>query len=124
MVDWDGSHKPSRNPRRVSTSLLAKITRTFATNHSYSRFSHASRAKRGNGQAWRVLGLRRASGRPVEIRTDIGAPLAANLAGEQRLDIGQPDVIGPSVRADGRRVATAIVGTIDQETIKYFDIST
>ena len=46
---------------------------------------------------------------------DIGAPLAARLTGEQRLYIGQPDVIGPSVRAHGRRVAASIVGAIDQE---------
>jgi hypothetical protein len=36
-------------------------------------------------------GSRRASGLflPTEIRTDVGASLAANLAGEQRLEIGQ-----------------------------------
>jgi hypothetical protein len=38
-------------------------------------------------------GSRRASGLflPTEIRTDVGASLAANLAGEQRLEIGQAD---------------------------------
>ena len=40
-------------------------------------------------------GSRRAAGLflPTEIRKDVGASLAANLAGEQRLEIGQADVI-------------------------------
>src|SRR5258708_7574287 len=38
------------------------------------------RGGRVTSRAW--WGLRRASGRPVEIRTDIGAVLAAGLAGE------------------------------------------
>jgi hypothetical protein len=37
---------------------------------------------------------------PIEIGPHIGSPLAARLAHEQRLKIGQPDVIGPSVPAD------------------------
>jgi hypothetical protein len=36
---------------------------------------------------------------PMEIRADIGALLAAGLAGKQRLDIGQPDVIRPAITA-------------------------
>jgi hypothetical protein len=63
-------------------------------------------------------GNRRASGLffPAEIRTDIGASLAANVAGKQRLYVGQPDVIRPSVGAHGRRVAALVVRAIDQET--------
>jgi hypothetical protein len=53
---------------------------------------------------------------PVEIRADISASLAANLAGEQRLYIGQPNAIQPSVAADCRPVAAPIVPAIDQET--------
>jgi hypothetical protein len=34
---------------------------------------------------------------PMEIRADISASLTAGLAGELRLQIGQPDVIRPSV---------------------------
>jgi hypothetical protein len=56
-------------------------------------------------------GSRRASGLflPTEIRTDVGASLAANLAGEQRLEIGQADVIRPSVRGHGRPVAALVI---------------
>src|ERR1700730_15058572 len=52
----------------------------------------------------------------MEILAHIGASLAASLAGEPRLDIGQPDVIWPSVAADRRPVAAFVVRAIDQET--------
>jgi hypothetical protein len=55
-------------------------------------------------------------GFPMEIGADIGTFPSASLAGEARLDIGQPDFIRPVVPADGRPVATPIIGTIDQET--------
>ena len=38
---------------------------------------------------------------PMEVRPDIGTTLAAHLADEQRFDIGQPDLIGPRVGAEG-----------------------
>jgi hypothetical protein len=53
---------------------------------------------------------------PMEIRADIGAFPSASLASEARLDIGQPDVVRPSVSANCGRVAAAIVRAIDQET--------
>jgi len=66
-------------------------------------------------------GSRRASGLflPTEIRTDVGASLAANLAGEQRLEIGQADVIRPSVRGYGRPPAGA--SATDAERINLFN---
>jgi hypothetical protein len=39
--------------------------------------------------------------RRLKQRPDIGAPVAADLADEQRLKIGEPDMIGPAV-ASGR----------------------
>ena len=51
---------------------------------------------------------------PIEIRPDIGAFLATRLA--RKFDIGQPDVIGPSIGADRSRMAAMIVRAIDQET--------
>jgi hypothetical protein len=36
----------------------------------------------------------------MEIRPDIGTFRAAGLTDEQRFDIGQPDMIRPSIRAD------------------------
>jgi hypothetical protein len=53
---------------------------------------------------------------PMEIWADIGASLAANLAGKARLDIGQPDVIRPSVAADRCPMAALVIRAIDQET--------
>jgi hypothetical protein len=51
---------------------------------------------------------------PIEVgRTS--APLAAGGAGEAVLDIGEPNVIGPSVTADRQRVATVVVRAIDQD---------
>jgi hypothetical protein len=52
---------------------------------------------------------------PIKIRPDVGAALAARPADEARLDVGQPDIIGPSIPADHDRVAAAIVGAIDHE---------
>jgi hypothetical protein len=70
-----GVRKPSRCPRTVSTSLLA----TFATNHSYGRFSHASRAK---GE-W--SGLAR-----------VGDSVARRAAeGDQAWDQTRPSSLGP-----------------------------
>src|ERR1700730_2194497 len=65
------------------------------------------------GACW---GPRRASSRPVEIRTDVGPLLAACLPGEQRFDIGQPKIIAPAIGADLDGVRAPIVGAIDQET--------
>jgi hypothetical protein len=53
---------------------------------------------------------------PVEIRTDIGASLAACLAGKLCLNVGQSDVIRPSIAGDRCRMAAAIIRAIDQET--------
>jgi hypothetical protein len=53
---------------------------------------------------------------PIEIRPDIGAAPAASLTGKPRLNIGQPDVIRPSIAADRCVVAAMIIGTVDQET--------
>ena len=46
-------------------------------------------------------------------RTSGTAP-TASLAGKQRLEIGKPDVIRPSIAADRCVVAAVIIGAIDQ----------
>jgi hypothetical protein len=53
---------------------------------------------------------------PIEIRPYVRAFSAANLAGEQRFQIGQPDISEPLVSADRRRMAALVVGAIDQES--------
>jgi hypothetical protein len=53
---------------------------------------------------------------PVEIRPDVGATLAANLADEARLDVRQPHVIGPAVRHHLDRVTAFVIRAIDQQT--------
>lgn len=52
---------------------------------------------------------------PIEVRPDVGAFLPAGLAHEPCLEIRQPDLIGPLVRADRDRVAAVEVLTIDQD---------
>ena len=52
---------------------------------------------------------------PIEIRPHIRAALAASMADQPRLNIGQPKIIRPRVAADGDRVAAAVVGAIDQD---------
>jgi hypothetical protein len=61
---------------------------------------------------------RRAAGRsfPIEIRPDIGALLAAGLARKPRFEIGEPDIIRPSVAVDCRPMAAAKIRAINQET--------
>ena len=45
---------------------------------------------------------------PIEVRPYVRTFGAAGLAGEQRLQIGQPDIIGPSVSANCRQVAALV----------------
>jgi hypothetical protein len=52
----------------------------------------------------------------MEIRADVGTSLAAGLADEPGFQIGQLDIILPSVAADGGPVAAPIIGAVDQET--------
>jgi len=49
-----------------------------------------------------------------KIRPHIRAPLAAGAADEVRLDIGQPDIIVPSLGADRDRVAALVIRAVDQ----------
>jgi hypothetical protein len=46
---------------------------------------------------------------PVEVRPHLGAAVAAGRADETRLDVGEPDLVGPAVAADRDRMAAAIV---------------
>ena len=52
---------------------------------------------------------------PAKIRPHIGAALAADAAGEARLNVGQPQIVRQAVTADGDRLAAAVVGSIDQD---------
>src|SRR6516162_19118 len=42
---------------------------------------------------------------PVEIRSNVGAAMAASLTDEARLYVGQPHIIGPRIRVHGDAVA-------------------
>jgi hypothetical protein len=48
---------------------------------------------------------------------DVGTSLAAGLADEQRLDVGEPDMVRPPIGAHLNRVAASEVGAIDQEAV-------
>jgi hypothetical protein len=48
-------------------------------------------------------------------RSDIGAAMAARLADEQRLQIGQPDLIGPAVPVDLLMVRALVGRAIDRQ---------
>ena len=52
---------------------------------------------------------------PTEVRANVGTALAANLADESRLKIGQPDILGPSITADLDPMAASVIGAIDQQ---------
>ena len=49
----------------------------------------------------------------MKVRPDVGTPLAAGLANEACLEIGNPDVIRPLIRADRDREAAVIVRAVD-----------
>ena len=51
---------------------------------------------------------------PIEV-PHIGAPLAAGLAYDPRLNIGQPEIIRPVVGANVARMAASILGAIDKQ---------
>jgi len=51
------------------------------------------------------------------MRPDIGATLPAGLAGKLVLDVGKPDVISPAIGAHFDRVASFMVGTVDQDAV-------
>ena len=49
------------------------------------------------------------------IGADVRVSVAASLADEPRLDIGQPNVIRPLIRTDGCRMAALVIRAIDQD---------
>lgn len=51
----------------------------------------------------------------MKVRPDVSASLAAGLANEACLEIGNPDVIRPSVRAERNRMAALMIRVIDQD---------
>jgi hypothetical protein len=51
----------------------------------------------------------------LQIGPDISAPVAASLADEPRVNIGQSQVVGPAVTANRNRVAAVVVRAIDCE---------
>jgi hypothetical protein len=53
---------------------------------------------------------------PVEVRPDVSPSLAAGLADEPRLEIGQPDVIRPSISADRDRMTALVIRAVDQDS--------
>jgi hypothetical protein len=53
----------------------------------------------------------------MKVRPDVSASLAAGLANEPRFQIGEPDVVGPWVRAERNRLAAMIVRAIDQDAM-------
>ena len=57
---------------------------------------------------------------PIEVRPRVGTALAADLADETMLYVGQAKVIGPLIGADGDAVAAAIVRAHLVQTASLF----
>jgi hypothetical protein len=53
----------------------------------------------------------------MKVRPDISASLATSFAYEPRLDVGQPDVVGPRISADRNGMAAAIVGAVHEDPV-------
>ncbi len=52
---------------------------------------------------------------PVEVWPNIGASLAAGVTDEQRLDIGEPNIVGRLIAAACGRVAALVVREAGRE---------
>jgi hypothetical protein len=63
---------------------------------------------------WASFSVRPHRCRPKQ-RPNVGAATPANLTDEQRLEVGQPDVIGPAVSVDLDVVRAAIVSAQDPQ---------
>jgi len=55
---------------------------------------------------------------PVEIRPRVGAALAAGLADEPRLEIGELEIVRPAVRTERDRMAAGVVRAADQNAAR------
>ena len=119
-----GGWRPLRLPTRRSFAhqrIRTKKGRAKATDHL------SSQPTPGNGSSnVRYIIERRTSSithrsrrrlAPVEVGPDIGAAPAARLAHEPRLEIRQPQVIGPAIGAECNVMAATIVGAIDEDTL-------
>ena len=53
--------------------------------------------------------------RPIEIRAHVRAFLAASLTGEAGLDVGQPNIIRPTVAVDRGPMAAPEIRATDHE---------
>ena len=53
---------------------------------------------------------------PTEVGPDVGAALAAGLADEPTFNIGEPDIVRPSVATDRDGVAASAIRAINQDT--------
>ena len=55
--------------------------------------------------------------RPVDRkhRPDIGATVAASLTGELRFEIGQADMVGPTIGVDRKRMRAFVIGAVDEK---------
>ena len=52
-----------------------------------------------------------------KVRSDVRTVLAASGADEARLDVGQTHMIGPTIRAERRRVTALVVGAVDDHFV-------
>jgi hypothetical protein len=88
---WRGTHSETPGPKCTSSLRANDLPRQFTICRS------------------RLSPIAQHSDRhivPVEIRPHIGATLAA--AGEARLEIGEPKLVRPSIRAERKRVAAVM----------------
>jgi hypothetical protein len=70
-----------------------------------------------------VARVRIALDRLVETGPDVGAAAAADLAHEERLEVGPPDIIRPSAGIDLDVVGAPVIRAVDQEAQKRRSIA-
>jgi hypothetical protein len=103
----NGAQVPFTSSKRAPSAPVNRALDLIFKRHARHDQSVINDAHRGN--RLRLV--------PIEIRPDVGASLAAGLAHEARLKIGEPNVIRPSVRTDRDRVAAVVILTVDKQTV-------
>lgn len=88
----------------VARSLLVSTPLAFARRDRSGSTSTLTIAHRRD---WRLA--------PMKVRPDVSTSLATSFAYEPRLDLGQPDVIRPSIGAGRNGMATIIIRAVDED---------
>jgi hypothetical protein len=101
-----------RQPRGRALDEDAAIDRRLYAVRDLDQLARRRQDRRRDNRRWTssITDLPNRLLIPVEIRPDIRIALAAGRADEARLDVREPEVVGPSISVDRERMAAMVVG--------------